>query len=158
MIYVALYLIAIVAANISIAQFGASAAVFNAFVFIAFDLTARDALHDAWHNDKLWLKMFALVSTGSLLSALLAPPVALASFAAFMAAGAVDALLYQVAFQQPRLVRMNLSNLLSAFVDSLVFVTLAFGGVLWGIILPTYLAKVAGGLIWSFVLSRVRAK
>lgn len=160
MTYIALYLIAIVLANASIAAFGASATVFNAFVFIAFDLTARDALHEAWHHDKLWLKMFLLILTGSALSALLAPAIALASFMAFLAAGLSDALVYQIAYRYPRLVKMNLSNGFSAWVDSFVFITLAFGvsPILWGVILSSYAAKVAGGVLWSLVIEGIRQR
>lgn len=158
MIYVSLYLVAIVLANASIAAFGASIAPLNAFLFIAFDLTARDALHDAWQYNHLWLRMFALVLTGSLLSALLAPAIALASFSAFLAAGLVDALVYQAVRRYPTLVRMNVSNAAAAAVDSVVFVALAFGTnpLLWGIILSSYAAKLTGGLLWSVVIQWMR--
>jgi len=50
MILVSLYLVAIVAANLSVAYFGASASIFNAFLFIGLDLTTRDLLHEQWRT------------------------------------------------------------------------------------------------------------
>lgn len=157
MIYVMLYLIAIVSANLLIAQFGPSIAILNAFLFIAFDLTARDALHEKWNGKNLWRNMVLLIGTGSLLSALLninATPIAIASFAAFAGAGIVDTLVYRLLGERSRLVRMNGSNLVSAAVDSLIFPILAFGfPPLWGIVVGQFVAKVFGGSIWSvFIL------
>ena len=48
-----LYLVAIILANLSVAHFGPSVAVVNAFLFIGLDLTARDALHERWHGRHL---------------------------------------------------------------------------------------------------------
>lgn len=159
MMYIGMYLLAIVLANASIATFGPTAATFNAFIFIAFDLTARDALHEAWHHDHLWLKMFALILTGSVLSAFLAPAIALASFTAFLAAGVSDALVYQIAYRQPQMIKMNGSNLVSSFVDSFVFIWLAFGNpILWGVVLSSYAAKIAGGLMWSLIITRFKQR
>lgn len=159
--YVVLYLVAIVAANLSVAQFGPSSAVLNAFLFIALDLTARDKLHDAWNKNGLWWKMLLLIATGSILSWLLnrdAGPIALASFIAFMLANIADTLTYQALGSRAKLVKVNGSNLVSAAVDSLVFPTLAFGGLLWPIVIGQFVAKVVGGFVWSVVLNRRQAE
>jgi len=158
-IYVFLYLAAIIVANLVIAWLGPAAAIVVAFVCIGLDLTARDALHDAWRHRGLWPKMAALIATGSLLSWLLnrnAGPVALASFVAFAAAGSADAVVYAILGQRARLVRVNGSNVVSAAVDSVVFPTLAFGSFLPWVILGQFLAKVAGGAVWSFILPAFR--
>lgn len=155
---IALYLVAIVAANLLVVQFGASITIVNAFVFIALDLTTRDRLHDAWHCKHLWRNMALLIGAGSVLSALLnwnAAPIAIASCLAFAAAGVVDTLAYAALGSQSRLVRMNGSNLFSAAVDSFVFPVLAFGfPPLWGIVAGQFAAKVVGGLLWSWLLTR----
>ncbi len=130
MILIALYLIAVIAANLLVAQFGPSIAIIDAFLFIGLDLTSRDSLYERWHGQNLWRNMLLLIGSGSLLSALLnvnAISIALASFAAFLAAGLVDTLVYQVLGSRAKLVKMNGSNLVSAAVDSLIFPTLAFG-------------------------------
>src|SRR5690242_264188 len=92
-----MYLAAIVAANLTVAWFGPSVVIVNAFVFIALDLTSRDRLHEAWHGRGLEWKMAALIASGSLLSWLIdgaAGPIALASFVAFAVSAALDTLIY----------------------------------------------------------------
>lgn len=158
MILITLYLVAIVAANLSIAAFGVQMAIVNAFVFIALDLTTRDRLHELWQGRNLWRNMALLIGSGSLLSALLnvnATPIAIASFVAFAGAGIADTLVYQALGERSRLVKMNGSNLVSAAVDSLIFPILAFGfPPLWGVVTGQFAAKVLGGIIWSWVLTR----
>lgn len=156
---VGMYLCAIVLANLSVAHFGPSVAVVNAFLFIGLDLTARDALHERWHGAHLRRNMALLIATGSLLSYALnrdAGRVALASFVAFGAAASVDTLVYVLLRQRARLVRMNGSNVFSAAVDSLMFPALAFGfPLLWGVMAGQFVAKVAGGFLWSVILAAV---
>lgn len=154
MLYVILYLVSIIAANLLVAAYGPTVAILNAFLFIGLDLTARDNLHDAWKGNRLFLKMTALIASGSILSWLLnrdAGQIALASFAAFAAAGTVDAVVYHYLGGYPRWLRINGSNVPSALVDSLIFPTLAFGAFLWPIVLGQFLAKVLGGFVWSLV-------
>lgn len=162
MFYVFLYLAAIVAANLSVAHFGPSSSVINAFLFIGLDLTARDGLHDRWQHRNLWRKMTMLIGAGSALSWLVnhnAGRIAAASFVSFAMAGAADALLYHRLRERPRLERVNGSNLLSAFVDSLAFPVLAFGWppMLW-ICAGQFVAKFCGGLLWSWLLFRGGAR
>lgn len=159
--FVAIYLVSIVTANLITTTFGPAASVFNSFALIALDLTARDRLHDAWHHSRLVLKMAVLIAFGSTLSWLLnasAGPIALASFVAFSCAAVADTLIYQLLYRRAWLWRANGSNLVSAAVDSLVFPTLAFGGVLWPITLGQFAAKVVGGIIWSVILRRRSCK
>lgn len=152
---VALYLAAIVAANLSVAAWGPAVAIVNAFLFIGLDLTTRDALHEAWRGRGLVWRMAALIGAGSLLSYALnraAGPVALASFVAFAVSAGLDSLTYALLGRRAYLVRVNGSNLVGAAADSLLFPTLAFGAFLPGIIAGQFAAKVAGGLIWAYVL------
>lgn len=157
MVYIALYLIAIVAANLSVAQFGPDVTILNAFLFIGLDLTARDHLHEQWQGSALYPRMLGLIAVGSILSALLnwnAAPIAIASFCAFLGAGIVDMLMYQALGEYPKWLRINGSNLPAAAVDSLLFPALAFGfPLMWGIVLGQFVAKVLGGFVWSLVLN-----
>lgn len=154
---IVLYLVAIVIANLLVAQFGASISILNAFLFIGLDLSTRDILHERWQGKNLWRNMFILIAIGSLLSALLnwqATPIAIASLVAFGSAGIVDAITYQLLDNKSRLVKMNGSNLVSAAVDSVVFPALAFGfPLLIPIMIGQFIAKVAGGFLWSLVLN-----
>jgi queuosine precursor transporter len=152
---IALYLVAIVAANLTIAKFGPSATMITSFLFIGLDITTRDRLHEIWRGKNLWLRMAALIASGSLLSWLLnarAGSIAVASFAAFAASGAADALVYHALRKRPWIWKVNGSNVVSAAVDSLVFPTLAFGAILPLIVAGQFIAKVGGGAVWAFVL------
>lgn len=158
MFYVIMYLAAIVLANLSVAQWGPSVAILNAFLFIGLDLSARDALHEQWHRRNLTVKMGALIASGSILSWFLnrgAGQIALASFLAFASAAIVDAVAYQRLYGRSRWQKINGSNVLSAAVDSIIFPVVAFG---WPPLLPIiagqFLAKLAGGVMWSWVIIR----
>ena len=154
MIYVIMYLVAIILANLTVAAFGPNMVIINAFLFIGLDLTARDHLHDTWRGNKLLPKMVALIAAGSILSWALnrnAGPIALASFVAFAAAAIVDAVIYQLMGKYPRWLRVNGSNVPSAFVDSIIFPTMAFGSFLWPIVLGQFVAKTLGGFVWSLL-------
>lgn len=158
MIYVGMYLIAIMLANLTVGLFGPEWSIVNAFLFIGLDLTARDKLHDAWHGRGLWWKMAALIATGSFLSWILnreIASIAIASFVAFASAGIVDAVVYHFLGGYPRWLRINGSNVPSALVDSIVFPTIAFGGFLPLITLGQFAAKVVGGAMWSGIFEIV---
>lgn len=154
MIYVIMYLAAIVAANVSVSLFGPGVTVVNAFLFIGFNLTARDRLHDAWHGRNLRRNMALLILTGAALSALFgAGRIALASFVAFALSEAVDTAVYQMLGNRAKLVQVNGSNVVSAAVDSAVFPALAFGWpLLWLVMAGQFVAKVGGGAVWSLVI------
>ena len=153
---VGLYLLAIVAANVSVALFGPSMTIVNAFLFIGLDLTTRDALHERWKGNNLWPRMLLLILAGGALSYLVnrdAGWIAVASTVAFLAAGVADTIVYRILGERSRRLRVNGSNSISAAVDSLVFPTLAFGALMPFIVVGQYLAKVLGGAIWLEVLS-----
>lgn len=157
MIYVIMYLVAIVLANLTVASFGPNMVIVNAFLFIGLDLTARDKLHDSWRGNHLFLKMTGLIAVGSILSLAInrdAGQIALASFVAFAVAAIVDTVIYHLLGRYPRWLRINGSNIPSALVDSLVFPTLAFGSFILPIVVVQFLAKVLGGLFWSWILTR----
>lgn len=157
-VLVAAYLAAIILANLSVARWGASATVANAFLLIGLDLTTRDRLDDLWRRHRL-TKMAGLIALGSSLSWLVNPAtarIAVASAIAFALSATADAVAYHFLRRKPWLERSNGSNVLSAAVDSVAFPTLAFGVFLWPIVLGQFTAKVAGGMLWSWVLGRRR--
>ena len=159
---IALYLVAIVVANLLVAYFGPSVAVINAFLFIGLDLTTRDLLHERWKHKGLFWKMALLIASGSILSALLnwnAARIALASFVAFAGAGLADTVAYHILGERARLLKINGSNVVSAAVDSLIFPALAFGlPLLWGIMVGQFVAKVGGGFVWSLIITKLARK
>lgn len=157
-VLIGLYLVAIIAANLLVVKFGPGMSVVNAFLFIGLDLSTRDSLHEAWHGNKLWSKMALLIATGSILSYVLnrdAGRIAIASFVAFAASGATDAITYALLGGRQKLVKMNGSNLVSAAVDSFTFPAIAFGfPLMFGVMIGQFIAKVGGGFMWSLVLTR----
>lgn len=153
---VALYLVAIVAANQIITAYGPAAVLYVGAGLIAFNLVARDALHDAFEDHRL-LKMAALIGTGAALSYILnadAAKIAVASAAAFTASEAVDAITYHMMRWRPWLERCNTSNVLSATVDTIVFFQLAFTAVPIALAFGQVCAKVAGGVVYSLLMER----
>lgn len=158
MFYVVMYLMAIILANLTVAEFGPNVVIINAFLFIGLDLTARDKLHEKWHNNHLKTKMFLLITSGSFLSWLInqnTGQIAVASMISFFAAAVVDTIAYHLLFGKSRIVKMNGSNVPSALTDSIVFPTIAFGQLLPMIIIGQFIAKVAGGFFWSVIISYV---
>jgi uncharacterized PurR-regulated membrane protein YhhQ (DUF165 family) len=155
-VLIGLFLAAITAANLISAHYGPEASIYNAFALIGLTLVIRDQLHDQWQEHRL-PKMLALIAAGSTLAYLVTPDagrIGMASGIAFLAAESVDALVYHSVRFWPWLERSNFSNFFGAAVDSIVFPTLAFGGVLWGITLGQFTAKVAGALLFTLLLSR----
>lgn len=152
MIAIAAYAAAMILANLSVAAFGPWVSPINAFVLIGLDLALRDWLHvrlRAW-------QMGTLIAGTGALTYLLNPAagmIAIASSAAFTAAAVVD----WATFARLRgswMFRANGSNVAGAAVDSLVFPTLAFGALMPQIVLAQFAAKVAGGAVWAWILSR----
>lgn len=146
------YLGAVIAANGLVTVFGQIALPLTAFVLIAFDLLARDVLHEKWRGRSLWPNMFLLVSAGSFLSyasAIASPRVSLASAVSFMVMGLTDVFIYWLLDNHPKVIKMNGSNLISAIVDSLLFPTLAFGMIIPWMSLAQAISKFTGGFLWT---------
>ena len=152
-----IYIAALVAANLLVAWLGPWFSPINAFFLIGLDLSLRDKLHDAWQGRQLALKMGGLVVAAGLVSYLLNPAtgkIAMASIIAFVCAMTVDAVTYQLLRKRSWIQRTNGSNMAGAATDSLLFPTIAFGGLLPHIVAMQFLAKVAGGAVWSVLLNR----
>lgn len=158
---IAMYLGAIVAANLLVVWLGPAVSIVNAALFIGLDLTSRDKLHDAWQGRGLIWKMGLLIAAGSLLSWLLnrnAGQIAMASLAAFAAAACVDTLVYHLLRDRAHVVKVNVSNVFSSLTDSLAFPTLAFGAFMPWVVLGQFAAKVIGGAVWSVILLRSKVE
>lgn len=152
---IALYLLAIVSANLLTAHFGPWITPINAFVFVAFNLTSKDRLQWSWGFG--W-KLAALIFAGSALSVLFsldAWRVALASFLAFGVAGIADALVFERLRLKGWLWQVNGSNVVGAVLDSVLFLLIAFGfPPVWGAMIAQIIAKIVGGMIWSVVIRK----
>lgn len=157
MIYAGIYIAALVAANLLVAWLGVWFSLVNAFVLIGLDLSLRDKLHDLWEGDKLPIKMGGLIATASIVSYAINPAtgmIAFASLAAFSLSMVADSLAYQYLKGKDWMVRVNGSNVAGSAVDSVVFPTIAFGGLMLEIVALQFIAKVGGGYIWSRIFKR----
>lgn len=147
-----IYAVAMTLANLLVATFGPAISPINAFFFIGLDLTLRDWLHVRL---KTWQMGALIVGTGAL-TYLLNPAagmIAVASAVSFLAAALIDWAVF-VKTTGSWIKRANLSNTAGAAVDSVLFPTIAFGVLMPEIVLLQFVAKVAGGAIWSFLLKK----
>ena len=157
MIYAGVYIAALVVANLLVAWLGPWFSLVNAFVLIGLDLSLRDKIHDLWEGDNLALKMGGLIATASVVSYAINPAtgmIAFASLAALSLSMVADAVAYQYLKSKEWIVRANGSNIAGSAVDSIVFPTIAFGGLMIEIVLLQFVAKVAGGFVWSYLLKK----
>ncbi len=157
MIYPAIYIAALVVANLLVAWLGPWFSPINAFVLIGLDLSLRDKLHEQWENNRLMPKMGGLIAVAGGVSYLLNPAagaIALASFVAFALAMIADTIVYHYLRDKPWVIRSNGSNVAGAAIDSITFPTIAFGGLMLEIVVLQFCAKVFGGGIWSYWLKK----
>ena len=146
------YAVAMIAANLLVATFGPSITAINAFFLIGLDLTLRDWLHVRL---KTWQMGCLIVGTGGL-TYLLNPAagmIAVASAVAFLVAALVDWAVF-IRTTGSWIKRANVSNTAGAAVDSLLFPTIAFGALMPHIVAMQFVAKVAGGAVWAWLIGR----
>jgi len=151
-IAIAAYAAAMIIANLSVATFGPSITPINAFVLIGLDLALRDWLHVRL---KVWQMGLLIAATGALTFILnpAAGQIAIASACAFTAAALVDWSTF-AKLRGSWLFRANGSNVAGAAVDSLLFPTIAFGALMPHIVAMQFVAKVAGGAVWAWLLNK----
>lgn len=146
------YAVAMIAANLLVATFGPSVTAINAFLLIGLDLTLRDWLH---FRLKTWQMGGLIIGTGLITYGLnpASGMIAVASAVSFLAASIVDWAIF-VKTTGSWIKRANVSNTAGAAVDSLLFPTIAFGALMPEIVALQFVAKVAGGAVWSYVLEK----
>ncbi len=101
--------------------------------------------------------MGGLILVASVVSYLLNPAtgmIAIASFVAFALSMLADSLAYHYLADKSWFVRSNGSNLVGAGVDSITFPTIAFGSLMPEIVALQFVSKVAGGVLWSYVIGK----
>jgi queuosine precursor transporter len=148
---IAIYVAAMVTANLLVWWFGPWFSPVNSFFLIGLDLTMRDVLHERLAR---W-QLAAVVVVGGAITWLANPSaarIALASAAAFILAALADWAAYSALRSKSWLTRSNGSNVVGAAVDSILFPTLAFGVFLPYIIALQFAAKIGGGALWSLAL------
>lgn len=152
-ILIAVYIAAMVVANLLVWWLGPWFSPINSFVLIGLDLTLRDVMHERITR----LQMLGVILAGGAITWIANPSaqmIAVASAVAFTASALADWATYARLHDKAWMTRSNWSNVVGAAVDSILFPTIAFGGFLPVIVLGQFAAKVVGGAIWAAVFSR----
>lgn len=147
---IALYAAAMVAANLIVLTYGPATIPFNAFFLIGLDLALCDWLHVRMRP---W-QMGALIAATGLLTYLVnrdAQTIAVASSISFAVAAVADWLVF-VRMPGTWFQRSASSNAAGALVDSALFPLIAFGSL--SVAPALFIAKLAGGTVWAWLLSR----
>jgi len=146
------YALAIVIANLLVAQFGPQVTPINAFVLIGLDLALRNYLSLKMNR----YQMASMILGTGLLSYGINPAsgmIAIASGIAFTAAALADWATFNTV--TGHWMKRNLAgNSVGALVDSVVFPTIAFGSLMPLIVFAQFVAKVAGGTVWGYLINR----
>jgi queuosine precursor transporter len=151
---IVIYAIAMTLANLSIATFGVWVSSINAFLFIGLDLALRDWLQ---MQIKAW-QMAVLIAVSGVLTYALnqdAGMIAIASALSFTVAALVDWSVFSK-ITGSWVKRANVSNVAGAAVDSIAFPTIAFGVFMPEIVALQFLAKIAGGAVWTYLLGKIK--
>lgn len=153
---IALYAVAIISANLLVAKFGPSITPINAFFLIGLDLALRNYL--ALKMSKFQIAVM-IVGTG-VISYAVNPAtgmIAIASGVAFTLAALADWATFNTVSGQ--WMKRNLAgNSVGALVDSIVFPTIAFGSLMPAIVFAQFVAKVAGGAFFGYIIQKLLVK
>lgn len=134
-------------------------------LFIGPVLTIRDQLHErlgTWGVIKVILAASAVSWViGGITNQGLLQSVSIASALAFVGSELIaDTGVYALLDGKPRLVKMLLSNLISAPVDSVLFIGLAFGVLIgqpffsgWQFMVGQTIAKIVLGAVWAIIVT-----
>ena len=159
-LFIALFLIALTAANLIVKYFGAQGLWISSFLLIPFDFICRCIFHETWKGKKLIIYLSLLTLAASFLTTAInssAINIAAGSVFGFMAAqiGAGIFYQYQLKRNQSWFMKINISDLIAICCDSLVFQFVAFKQFDYAITLGQIAIKFAGGLMWYFILFKV---
>lgn len=154
MIWIALYIGTIFAANWSLSAFGIVPVGFGLYApaavyFVGLAFTFRDLAHES--VGRRWV--YAAILVGAALSALVSPAFALASGLAFLVSETADMLVYEPLRERHWLTAVGLSNTVGLVIDSVLFLSLAFGSLdfLAGqIVGKAWMTVLAIVILWSF--------
>lgn len=154
------YIAAIAAANLLVTQFGPWTSPVVDFFLIGFVFVARDVLSEVWRGRKTRFIMMIGVILLAGVSAYLVNPdskqIAIASTVAFIVSETIDWAVYVLLDKYPFLIRSNGSNIFGNASDTIVFNLVAFGVIpqVGLIMIVQFIAKFAGGFLWSMVIEK----
>lgn len=153
------YLCVVTAANLLVNHYGPSWSPYIAFFLVAAALIFRDQFADLVGPRRI-LAQAVLIGAGAGLTFLLnqnAVQIAKASVIAFAASESVEGTLYYMMRKRPWMERAPLSACAGAAVDSVLFISIAFGFSL-PIAFAQWTAKCWGGWLWARVIKRFKER
>jgi len=161
LLYIGFIILADVLAANWIIPIGFGLAVPAGVFAIAPIFTLRDSLHRKYGAKKVTYLIFIASAISYILSIIfgneMLGKVTIASVIAFLVSENVDTLIYHIFRKESWMRRVIASNSVSAFLDSFIFIGLAFG-LIWGLILGQYIVKmlIAGitGVILQWKLKK----
>lgn len=119
--------------------------------------TLRDSLHRKYGIKIVTGLVFIASAISYLVSIILGNEllgkVTIASLIAFLISENADTLIYHLIKKESWMKRVMTSNAVSAFLDSVIFIGLAFG-IVWPLILGQYIVKMIVAWVTGLVLSR----
>jgi len=149
---IALYAAAIITANLLVAKFGPSITPINAFFLIGLDLALRNYLALKMNR----YQMAAMILVTGALSYAINPAtgmIAIASGIAFTVAALADWATFNTVTGN-WMKRNFAGNSVGALIDSVVFPTIAFGSLMPAIVVAQFAAKVLGGTMWGYLITK----
>lgn len=150
-----LFLAALVAANLIVNHFGSYGLLFSSALLIPFDFVCRCIIHERYKGTRLLAVLSALTIAASILTYIVntqAKSVAIASVCGFIAAQLAAGIFYQCFKSKSYFVKVNGSDLVAIVFDSLLFQFIAFGTIIPTITAGQVCIKLAGGLVWYFLI------
>lgn len=154
-IKISLYLLVFVLANFVVLLFGQNGLLITALLLIPFDFVIRCLFHEQWKGKELILKLGALVIVSSLLTYVVnsdSKNIALGSAFGFIAAQIIAGIFYQLTINKKPFIKVNGSDALGIFVDSIIFQLVAFGSIDYYITVTQISLKLIGGLFWYWII------
>lgn len=154
-IKISLYLLAFVLANFIVLYFGKVGLIFTALFLIPFDFVMRCLFHEQWKGVELILKLGLLVGVASILTYVInkdAANIALGSVFGFVSAQFIAGVFYQSVINKSYFIKVNGSDAIGIFFDSLVFQFVAFSSIDPIITISQFTLKIIGGLFWYWVI------
>lgn len=154
LIYIAMFIIA----NFLVLNFGKTGILIASSIFIPFDFVMRCYFQETWKGKDLVFRMGGLILIASVISYFMnyeVKEIAIASFFSFLSSQIIAAILYQLLKKRDYLIKVNGSDLFAIIVDSVIFQSIAFGGIAWGITGGQILIKFVGGFVWYLILFKL---
>lgn len=157
-VFVLLYLTALVISNLVVKHYGAPGLYFASSVLIPFDFICRCIFHETWKGKQLVINLLILTVVSGIITIAInieAVNIATASFFGIIAVQISAGITYQILKKTKYLYKVNISDIVAVIFDSLTFQLIAFSVINWQVTSLQMLIKIIGGLIWYIIIFKI---